>query len=112
MPISNINEQLNETNGSKSTKLNGIPGSKHTNDCTLMVTDENSAKLLVLSGFSMVDHDHYGVLALRGKLSCVPIKRETIAFLAQVSGWWWPYDLIPIIYLEVWRSVGGRVFLS
>ena len=86
MPISNINEQLNETNGFKSTKLNGIPGSRHTNDCTLMVTDGNSAKLLALSGLSMVDHDHYGVLALRGKLFCAPIKRETIAVLAQVSG--------------------------
>ena len=86
MPLSNINEQLNETNGSKSTRLMGIPGSKRTNDCTFTVTEGKSMKLLAISGLSMVDQDHYDVLPLRGKLSCAPIKRKTIAFLTQVSG--------------------------
>ena len=36
-------------------------------DCTLIITKGDSAKSLAMSGISVVGHDYYGVLPLRGK---------------------------------------------
>ncbi|CAO3697543.1 unnamed protein product [Rhizopus stolonifer] len=36
--------------------------------CTLIITEGDSAKALVLSGLSVVGRDHYGVFPIRGKL--------------------------------------------
>ena len=62
--------------GSKHSKLRGIPklddandaGSKNSLDCTLIVTEGDSAKSLAVSGLGVIGRDHYGVFPLRGKL--------------------------------------------
>ena len=69
--------QLNKKqHGSKNSKLRGIPklddansaGCKNSFDCTLIVTEGDSAKALAVSGLGVVGRDHYGVFPLRGKL--------------------------------------------
>ncbi|XP_063815858.1 DNA topoisomerase 2-alpha [Pseudophryne corroboree] len=60
----------------KHTKIKGIPklddandaGSKHSTDCTLILTEGDSAKTLAVSGLGVVGRDRYGVFPLRGKL--------------------------------------------
>lgn len=69
--------QLNKKqHGSKHSKLRGIPklddandaGGKQSTDCTLIVTEGDSAKALAVSGLGVVGRDSYGVFPLRGKL--------------------------------------------
>ena len=43
-------------------------GSKNAIDCTLILTEGDSAKTLAVSGLSVVGRDRYGVFPLRGKL--------------------------------------------
>lgn len=43
-------------------------GSKNSIDCTLILTEGDSAKTLAVSGLSVVGRDRYGVFPLRGKL--------------------------------------------
>ncbi|KAK2724992.1 DNA topoisomerase 2-like [Artemia franciscana] len=60
----------------KSNKIKGIPkledandaGTKFSNDCTLILTEGDSAKTLAVSGLSVIGRDKYGVFPLRGKL--------------------------------------------
>ncbi|XP_002737286.1 DNA topoisomerase 2-alpha [Saccoglossus kowalevskii] len=60
----------------KHSKLRGIPklddandaGTKNSKDCTLILTEGDSAKTLAVSGLSIVGRDKYGVFPLRGKL--------------------------------------------
>ncbi|XP_053554372.1 DNA topoisomerase 2-alpha [Bombina bombina] len=60
----------------KHTKIKGIPklddandaGSKYSGDCTLILTEGDSAKSLAVSGLGVVGRDRYGVFPLRGKL--------------------------------------------
>ena len=62
--------------GSRHNKLRGIPkledaneaGGKYALDCTLIVTEGDSAKTLAVSGLGVVGRDYYGVFPLRGKL--------------------------------------------
>jgi DNA topoisomerase-2 len=62
--------------GSKQNKLRGIPklddaneaGGRNSHDCTLILTEGDSAKTLAVSGLGVVGRDHYGVFPLRGKL--------------------------------------------
>ena len=69
--------QLNKKqHGSKNSKLRGIPklddannaGGRSSFDCTLIVTEGDSAKALAVSGLSVVGRDNFGVFPLRGKL--------------------------------------------
>ena len=68
--------QLKEQHGSKNSKLRGIPklddandaGGKKSMDCTLIVTEGDSAKALAVSGLEVVGRDRYGVFPLSGKL--------------------------------------------
>ena len=82
---SRLNEHIH---GSKN-RLTGIPklddasnagGSKSVN-CSLILTEGDSAKTLATSGLSVVGRDNFGVFPLRGKLLNV---RE--ATLNQVRG--------------------------
>lgn len=65
-----------KTSGSKKSKLKGIPkledandaGTKNSLNCTLILTEGDSAKSLAVSGLGVVGRDHYGVFPLRGKL--------------------------------------------
>ena len=60
----------------KHSKIRGIPklddandaGGRNSQQCTLILTEGDSAKTLAVSGLSVVGRDHFGVFPLRGKL--------------------------------------------
>ncbi|XP_078344630.1 DNA topoisomerase 2-alpha-like isoform X1 [Oculina patagonica] len=60
----------------KHSKIRGIPklddandaGGRNSQQCTLILTEGDSAKTLAVSGLSVVGRDQYGVFPLRGKL--------------------------------------------
>uniref|UniRef100_H3A5L4 DNA topoisomerase 2 n=1 Tax=Latimeria chalumnae TaxID=7897 RepID=H3A5L4_LATCH len=69
--------QLNKKCSSvKHSKIKGIPklddandaGGKHSLDCTLILTEGDSAKSLAVSGLGVIGRDRYGVFPLRGKM--------------------------------------------
>ena len=69
--------QLNQKcSGAKRSKLRGIPklddandaGTKNSIDCTLILTEGDSAKTLAVAGLGVVGRDRYGVFPLRGKV--------------------------------------------
>lgn len=43
-------------------------GGRYSEECTLILTEGDSAKTLALSGISVVGRDKYGVFPLKGKL--------------------------------------------
>lgn len=67
---------LAKTSGKKNTKIKGVPkledandaGTKNSINCTLILTEGDSAKTLAVSGLGVVGRDTYGVFPLRGKL--------------------------------------------
>ena len=69
-------QQLKKTDGAKTSKLSGIAkltdanlaGTKHSEKCTLILTEGDSAKTLAISGIGIAGRDTYGVFPLRGKL--------------------------------------------
>ena len=69
-------KDLKKTDGVKRLRLTGIPklddannaGGRNSKDCTLILTEGDSAKALAVSGLSIVGRDNYGVFPLRGKL--------------------------------------------
>eukprot|EP00579_Thalassiosira_antarctica_P002668 CAMPEP_0201875748 /NCGR_PEP_ID=MMETSP0902-20130614/7629_1 /ASSEMBLY_ACC=CAM_ASM_000551 /TAXON_ID=420261 /ORGANISM="Thalassiosira antarctica, Strain CCMP982" /LENGTH=1508 /DNA_ID=CAMNT_0048402857 /DNA_START=105 /DNA_END=4631 /DNA_ORIENTATION=+ len=69
------NQALKRKGGTKKTKLTGIvklddannAGTAKSKDCTLIVTEGDSAKTLAVSGLSVVGRDYYGVFPLKGK---------------------------------------------
>ncbi|CAN6253652.1 unnamed protein product [Urochloa humidicola] len=71
-----LDKELKKTDGSKKSRISGIPkledaneaGGKDSHMCTLILTEGDSAKALAMSGISVVGRDHYGVFPLRGKL--------------------------------------------
>ncbi|XP_052142944.1 DNA topoisomerase 2 [Oryza glaberrima] len=71
-----LSKELQKTDGSKRSRLTGIPkledangaGGKDSNNCTLILTEGDSAKALAMAGISVVGRDYYGVFPLRGKL--------------------------------------------
>ena len=66
---------LKNKSGTKKLKLTGITklddanfaGSAKSKDCTLILTEGDSAKSLAMSGISVVGRDYYGVFPLKGK---------------------------------------------
>lgn len=68
--------ELKKKGGTKKIKLTGIPklddanfaGGAKSKDCTLIITEGDSAKSLAMSGLSVVGRDYYGCFPLRGKL--------------------------------------------
>ena len=69
------NQALQKQGGTKKKKLTGIAklddanfaGSAKSKDCTLILTEGDSAKSLAMSGLSVVGRDYYGVFPLKGK---------------------------------------------
>lgn len=67
---------LAKTSGKKNNKIKGVPkledandaGTKNSLNCTLILTEGDSAKTLAVSGLGVVGRDMYGVFPLRGKL--------------------------------------------
>ncbi len=65
-----------KTDGKKSSKISGIPklddaamaGTSKSHECTLILTEGDSAKAMALSGLSQDQRKFYGVFPLRGKL--------------------------------------------
>lgn len=59
-----------------SRRLKGLPkladannaGTRKAADCTLILTEGDSAKSLAIAGLSVIGRDNYGVFPLRGKL--------------------------------------------
>lgn len=68
--------QLNKVGGKKSSRLKGVQkledandaGTKNSIECTLILTEGDSAKTLAVAGLGVVGRDKYGVFPLRGKL--------------------------------------------
>ena len=68
-------KELKKTDGSKKSKIAGIPklddanwaGTAKSEQCTLIVTEGDSAKALAVAGLSVVGRDRYGVFPMRGK---------------------------------------------
>ena len=67
--------KLKKSDGVKRSKITGIPklddanwaGTAKSCECTLIVTEGDSAKALAISGLSVVGRDRYGVFPLKGK---------------------------------------------
>ena len=68
-------QALKRQGGTKKSKLTGIAklddanhaGTAKSKDCTLIITEGDSAKSLAMSGLSVVGRDYYGVFPLKGK---------------------------------------------
>ncbi|EST09519.1 Toprim domain protein [Kalmanozyma brasiliensis GHG001] len=69
-------QALKKTDGHKRTRITNIPkledannaGGRKARDCTLILTEGDSAKSLAVAGIVEVGRDNYGVFPLRGKL--------------------------------------------
>lgn len=68
------NKLLTKTDGSKRLHIDvpklddaNLAGGKHSRQCTLILTEGDSAKALAIAGLGIVGRDHYGVFPLRGK---------------------------------------------
>jgi len=67
---------LKKSDGSKRSRITGIAklddannaGTRKARDCTLILTEGDSAKALAVSGLSVVGRDNFGVFPLRGKI--------------------------------------------
>ena len=67
---------LQRKGGTKKSKLRGISklddanhaGTAKSKDCTLIITEGDSAKSLAMAGLSVVGRDYYGVFPLKGKV--------------------------------------------
>ena len=69
------NSKLSKLDGKKKTKISvpklddaNFAGTKKSNDCTLFLTEGDSAKTFVVSGFSIIKRDYNGVFPLKGKM--------------------------------------------
>ncbi|KAL7541609.1 hypothetical protein ACHAXR_013350, partial [Thalassiosira sp. AJA248-18] len=56
-------------------------GTKHSADCTLILTEGDSAKALAVAGLEIVSRDKYGVFPLRGKF--LNVRNVTVSQLAK-----------------------------
>lgn len=68
-------------------------GTKHAKDCTLILTEGDSAKALAVAGLGVVGRDNFGVFPLRGKLLNVRearhdqiMKNEEIQNIKKIMG--------------------------
>lgn len=92
---------LKKTSGKKTERIsikklddaNDAGSRGHAKDCTLILTEGDSAKTLAISGLSVVGRDRYGVFPLRGKLLNVrdaPVKQiasnEEIQAITKILG--------------------------
>lgn len=70
------NKDNSKTDGKKSSKITGIPklddavyaGTAKSHECSLILTEGDSAKAMALSGLSQEQRKYYGVYPLRGKV--------------------------------------------
>jgi len=70
------NASLKKTDGKKQIRIAGIPkledankaGTKDSKNCTLILTEGDSAKTTAMAGLTNIGRDYYGVFPLKGKL--------------------------------------------
>lgn len=75
LQMAKTEKELKKTDGSKKSRIFGIPklddahwaGTHKSHECTLIVTEGDSAKTLAVAGLSVVGRNAYGVFPLRGK---------------------------------------------
>jgi len=94
-------QALSKQGGKKVARLAGIPklddanlaGTRQSSECTLILTEGDSAKALAVAGLSVVGRDRYGVFPLKGKLLNVRdapasqvMKNVEFSFLKQILG--------------------------
>ena len=94
-------QQIKKTDGTKRTRLTGLAklsdannaGTKNAKDCTLILTEGDSAKALAVAGLSVVGRNNFGVFPLRGKLLNVRdarhdqiMKNEEIQNIKKIMG--------------------------
>ncbi|WVN88424.1 uncharacterized protein L203_103634 [Cryptococcus depauperatus CBS 7841] len=92
---------LKKTDGAKRSRISGIvkledannAGGRNSKNCTLILTEGDSAKALAVSGLAVVGRDEYGVFPLRGKLLNVReaghdqiVKNVEIQHIKQILG--------------------------
>ena len=71
-----LNKEAKKNNGQKVNRLRNIPklddannaGTKKSDECTLILTEGDSAKTMAISGLSVIGRDNYGVFPLKGKV--------------------------------------------
>ena len=85
-------------------KVRGIPkledannaGGAKSNQCTLILTEGDSAKALAVAGLSVVGRDNFGVFPLRGKLLNVrDVTAKTMLANAEIA------NLVTILGLDL-----------
>ena len=94
-------KNLKRTDGKKVSRLSGIvklddanlAGTAKSHECTLILTEGDSAKTMALAGLSVVGRDRFGVFPLRGKpmnVRDVPLQKiaenEEIASIKRILG--------------------------
>jgi DNA topoisomerase-2 len=92
---------LKKTDGKKTTSIKGIPkledannaGTKKSLQCSLILTEGDSAKALAMAGISVIGPDNFGVFPLKGKLLNVReataeqlLKNEEIINIKKIIG--------------------------
>jgi DNA topoisomerase-2 len=90
-----------KTDGKKRTTLRGIPklddatwaGTNKSHECTLILTEGDSAKTTAISGLKVVGRERYGVFPLKGKILNVKdisndkkMKNEELTHIKQIIG--------------------------
>lgn len=78
------NKKLQKTDGKKKNTIRGLPkledanwaGTPKSRECTLLLTEGDSAMSMAIAGISEVGRDKYGVFPLRGKL--MNVKDQTV----------------------------------
>jgi DNA topoisomerase-2 len=71
-----LNKNIKKTDGKKRNQLRGIPklddaiwaGTNKSTECTLILTEGDSAKSMAIAGLSVVGREKYGVFPLKGKI--------------------------------------------
>ncbi|TFK76656.1 type II DNA topoisomerase [Pluteus cervinus] len=94
-------QEIKKTDGTKRSRLTGLTklsdannaGTKKATDCTLILTEGDSAKALAIAGLGVVGRDNFGVFPLRGKLLNVReakheqiMKNEEIQNIKKIMG--------------------------
>ena len=73
--LAKIDKELKKTDGAKKSRITGIPklddanwaGTHKSHECTLIITEGDSAKALAIAGLSVIGRNAFGVFPLRGK---------------------------------------------
>jgi len=73
--LTQVDKELKKPDGSKKARISGIPklddanwaGTHRSHECTLIITEGDSAKALAIAGLSVVGRNAFGVFPLRGK---------------------------------------------